>query len=116
MSTNQDHPQILTPQGYAHALEPSFDTLLRILALLDPTEIESTRLADGWTPKALVAHIGFWDHMHTERMKAALVGPEAQAAIPPGPRRTTMLGPRRTRSRGLGRGFGPGQGGPAGIG
>jgi hypothetical protein len=51
------------------------------LAQLDPGEIESARLPGGWSPKALVAHIAFWDDYQTRRMQAALSGASAAAGF-----------------------------------
>lgn len=83
MSTHTlEKPKIRTAPAYAESLTRSFDRLLNILAFFEPEEIESARLPDGWTPKALVAHVAFWDHVQTERMMAALAGPAAQAQIP----------------------------------
>lgn len=78
----QDRPPIRSAANYAADLERAFASLLRILALFEETEIESAHLPGGWTPKTVVAHVGFWDHVQTERMMAALAGPEAQARIP----------------------------------
>ncbi len=67
---------------HAQALRRSYDSLIRTLGLLDPEELATARLPGGWTPTSLLAHVAYWDHIQTERMMAALVGPEAQATAP----------------------------------
>lgn len=67
---------------HAHTLRQRYDSLIRTLGLLKPEELATARLPTGWTPTSLLAHVAFWDHIQTERMMAALVGPEAQAAVP----------------------------------
>ena len=69
----------VTPAMLAGQLQESFAGLRRTLALLEPEEIEHGRLGNEWTPKALVAHVAFWDDVQTRRMQAALNG--ASAAI-----------------------------------
>lgn len=66
------------PDELAQQLRDAFGTLMDTLALLEAEEIERARLAGGWTPKALVAHVGFWDRVQTQRMRDALSGASAQ--------------------------------------
>ena len=66
----------------AVALEASYASLLRTLSLLEPDEIEHGRLANEWTPKALIAHVAFWDAVQTQRMQAAMGGATAALAQP----------------------------------
>jgi hypothetical protein len=40
--------------------------------------MEQRSLHDGWSPKALLAHIAFWDDFQRRRMQAALRGDSAQ--------------------------------------
>ena len=67
-----DKPEMLAAQ-----LQESYAGLLHTLALLEQEEIEHGRMANDWTPKALVAHIAFWDDVQTRRMQAALDGAAA---------------------------------------
>ncbi len=69
-------------EALAAELEASYASLLRTLSLLEPEEIEHGRLANDWTPKALVAHVAFWDEVQTQRMQAALSGATAGVARP----------------------------------
>jgi uncharacterized damage-inducible protein DinB len=69
----------ITPEQVATRLEQSDTELWRTISLLDEGEVESARLAAGWSPKALVAHVAFWDDYQTRRLQAVLagqVGPE----------------------------------------
>ena len=70
-----------TPDQLADALERSMRLLWETVALLEPDELESARLPGGWTPKALVAHIAFWDDYQTRRMAAAYRGESATAGF-----------------------------------
>ncbi len=63
-----------TPEMLAAQLRESYAGLLYTLALLEQEEIEHGRMANDWTPKALVAHVAFWDGVQTQRMRAALAG------------------------------------------
>lgn len=69
----------------ADRLQTAYDRLWENLNLLDAQEIESSRLPGGWTPKALLAHVAFWDEYQRRRMEAALQGSSAQTgfALPP---------------------------------
>ena len=82
MTATQEAPPILTAAEHAQALRQRYDSLIRTLGLLDPAELSTARLPGGWTPTSLLAHVAYWDHIQTERMMAALAGPEAQAAAP----------------------------------
>lgn len=63
-----------TPEMLAAQLRESYAGLLYTLALLEPEEIEHGRMANDWTPKALIAHVAFWDAVQTQRMQTALNG------------------------------------------
>ena len=82
MSASQEALPVLTAAEHAQALRQRYDSLIRTLDLLDPAELSTARLPGGWTPTSLLAHVAYWDHIQTERMMAALAGPEAQAAAP----------------------------------
>lgn len=62
----------------AAQLQTAYDRLWRNLDLLDANEVETSRLASGWTPKALLAHVAFWDDYQRQRMEAARRGTSAQ--------------------------------------
>lgn len=62
------------PAPYAGRLRASFDGLLRTLALLEPEEMDATRLENGWSPTALLAHIAYWDGAQCARMEDAVAG------------------------------------------
>ena len=62
---------------YAERLRRSFDALQYHLALFEPAEIEESRLENGWTPKAVLAHVAYWDDAQRERMQRALRGEAA---------------------------------------
>lgn len=70
-----------TPQEIADQLQASYDSLCRTIGLLEVTEIETGQIEQGWTPKALMAHITFWDEYQTARMQAALLGTSAQTGF-----------------------------------
>lgn len=61
------------PDQLADDLCTTYAKLRRTLALLDPHE-RNVSLANGWTPKALLAHVAFWDRVQLARMEAALDG------------------------------------------
>lgn len=65
----------------ADQLQAAYDRLWHTLALLDPAEMETSRLANQWTPKALLAHVAFWDECQRQRMAAALRGETAQTGF-----------------------------------
>jgi len=72
-----------TPPQFAHELQTAFTKLCQKLALLELQELEGARLAGGWSPKAVLAHVAFWDDFQTQRLQAALAGnatPTAHAA------------------------------------
>ncbi len=66
---------------YAAALERSFAELLALYDQLTPTQIEQGPVADGWTPKTLLAHVAFWDDFQTRRMQDALRGVTAASGV-----------------------------------
>lgn len=63
--------QLADELAYAHFL------FWETLAELEPEEIETIKLASGWTPKMLVAHVAFWDAYQMRRMQAAVTGASA---------------------------------------
>lgn len=67
------------PAELANELEYSSRLLWETLAEMEVEEIESARLKSGWSAKAVVAHIAFWDDYQRRRMEAALAG-TSQAA------------------------------------
>jgi uncharacterized damage-inducible protein DinB len=62
----------------ADQLQAAYNHLWRTLDLLDTDEVETGRMENGWTPKALLAHVAFWDDYQRQRMEAALRGDSAQ--------------------------------------
>lgn len=62
----------------AEQLQSAYDHLWQMIDLLDPAEVETARLETNWTPKALLAHVAFWDDRQRQRMEAALRGDSAQ--------------------------------------
>ncbi len=64
----------MEPMALAQELERSFQALWQNLALLESHERESPCLPNGWSPKALVAHVAFWDDFQRRRMEALLQG------------------------------------------
>lgn len=70
-----------TIEQLALQLQESYDRLWAVVSQLDDNEIEQVRLANGWTPKATVAHVAFWDVFQMERMQAALAGESAQSGV-----------------------------------
>lgn len=69
-------------KGIAQRLQAAYDKLLMIFALLEVDEIENGYMADGWSPKSLMAHIAFWDDYQTRRMQAAVDGLSAANGFP----------------------------------
>lgn len=62
----------------ADQLQSAYDHLWKMIDLLDPAEMETARLENNWTPKALLAHVAFWDDRQRQRLEAALRGDSAQ--------------------------------------
>lgn len=60
-------------------LEESFAEFWHNLSLLERHEWESPCLPGDISPKALVAHVAFWDDFQRRRMEAALTGAWAEA-------------------------------------
>ena len=60
-----------TSQQVAKELESTYAELCNTLAWLDAAELETAWLPSGWTPKAVLAHVAFWDDVQTRRMQAA---------------------------------------------
>lgn len=56
----------------ATQLNESFAALCQTFAQLQPEELEHSNLSNGWSPKALLAHIAFWDEAQTTRMQALI--------------------------------------------
>jgi len=73
--------KMTTGQDYATRLQNSYDELWKTIQRFDEAEIEQTDMRDGWTPKALLAHIAFWDDFQTRRMQAALSGATAKTGV-----------------------------------
>ena len=63
-----------TSAAFAEQLQNSYESLWRILSLLEPEEIVQARLANGWSPQVGLAHVAFWDTFHLQRMQATLRG------------------------------------------
>lgn len=63
-----------TPAELAEELSYSGYLFWETLAELEQEEIESATLPSGWSAKALVAHLAFWDDYQWRRMEAALAG------------------------------------------
>lgn len=70
-----------TGSTYAALLQESFDRLLALYTELSPQEVERAELGDGWTPKTLLAHVGFWDDFQTQRMEEAMKGASAMRGV-----------------------------------
>ncbi len=70
------------PPTYALELRTEFDRLLYILAQLEPEELENAHLNNGWTPRAVLAHVAFWDDAQRRRMQEALAGARTWARPP----------------------------------
>ena len=58
-----------TPSEIASQLSQTFTNLCQTFALLQPEEIDDGRMENGWSPKAVMAHVAFWDQAQTERMQ-----------------------------------------------
>ncbi|MEZ4634071.1 MAG: DinB family protein [Caldilineaceae bacterium] len=71
-----------TPNELADNLERSYASLWRTLSLLEEDERDRPCLHEGWLPKALLAHVAFWDDYQTRRMMAALNGESAVNGFP----------------------------------
>ena len=69
-----------TPAQIANELQTAFIRLRQTLDLLEPHEIETARLASGWSPKAALAHVAFWDDFQTQRLRTLVAGKTAQPA------------------------------------
>lgn len=70
-----------TGQAYAIELQASYDELWQTLQRFDADAREQADMRDGWTPKALLAHIAFWDDFQTRRMQAAYRGESAHTGV-----------------------------------
>ena len=68
----------LSASQYAERLEQSYFTFRWTLALLEPEEYGQPCLANGWTPIATVAHVGWWDDFQRRRMEEAVRGGDQQ--------------------------------------
>ncbi len=67
-------PAQVTPAQLAEELAYSSHLFWETLAEMEHEEIISAKLASGWSAKAVVAHVGFWDDYQRQRMEAALAG------------------------------------------
>ncbi len=72
-----------TPAELTDQLQTSYDNLGRTLALLEPHELDQARLENDWSPKAMLAHVAFWDDFQLRRMQAAMRGETVQSIIWP---------------------------------
>lgn len=63
-----------TPQQLAERLEESMHLFWESYSELNDDEVEQVEVMPGWTPKAVVAHVAFWDDFQLRRMQAALDG------------------------------------------
>lgn len=61
-----------TSARLANELATTYADFGKTLAWLDASELEAARLPSGWTPKMVLAHVGFWDDVQTRRMEAAV--------------------------------------------
>lgn len=66
-----------TGREFAVQLHDTWRWVQEQLAVLRPAEIESGMLRNGWTVKATMAHMAFWDDFQRRRMEAALSGASA---------------------------------------
>ncbi|MGL4647911.1 MAG: DinB family protein, partial [Caldilineaceae bacterium] len=66
-----------TGPALAAELRSSFERLLWAVDLLEPGECERTTMDGAWSPKALLAHVAFWDDVQRERIEVALAGDSA---------------------------------------
>jgi uncharacterized damage-inducible protein DinB len=71
-----------TPTQLADDLERAYTQLWQTLSLLDAEELDRPCLHGGWSPKAMLAHIAFWDDYQTLRMIAAVNGNSADDGFP----------------------------------
>jgi hypothetical protein len=67
----------LPTEALVRELRTTHDSLLRVLALLTPEEIESAALESGETPKAVLAQVAAWDRVQTWLLEAVLAGASA---------------------------------------
>jgi len=67
-----------TPAQIARELQATFTHLHQTLALLEPHELETARLAGGWSPQSVLAHVAFWDDFQTQRLQAVVAGKAAR--------------------------------------
>jgi hypothetical protein len=88
ISSSHHHQSLLlgdlmpTPSQLADDLERAYAHLWQTLSLLDAEELDRACLHGDWSPKALLAHIAFWDDYQTRRMVAALNGEPAADGFP----------------------------------
>lgn len=80
MTSMQNQPD---PETLAQELVHSYAYLMSLINLLDTDELAQTCLPGGWSPKALLAHVAFWDAFQTQRMQAALAGKGPEKAARP---------------------------------
>jgi len=66
---------------YADKLQASYKLFWKALGFFEPEELEQADIRDGWTPKALLAHVAFWDDFQTRRMANAHSGVSANAGV-----------------------------------
>ena len=63
-----------TPTQLADDLVAAMQQFWEAVGELEPDEYERAELTPGWTPKAMVAHVAFWDDYQRRRIEAALAG------------------------------------------
>ncbi len=63
-----------SPEQVAERLQRSMHLFWESFSELNDDEIEQVEVMPGWTPKAIVAHVAFWDDFQLRRMQAALDG------------------------------------------
>lgn len=57
-----------TPEEMAKQVTAAHERLWWTLSLLEPQEMETGAMADGWSPKVLIGQIAAWNIIHTRRM------------------------------------------------
>lgn len=71
------------PQDLAAQLEEAMHLFWESFSELNDDEVEQAEVMPSWTPKALVAHVAFWDDYQLRRMQAALDGSSRQGFTRP---------------------------------
>ena len=63
-----------TPAQLADDLVVAMQHFWEAVGEFEAHELETAAIAPGWTPKAVVAHVAFWDDYQRKRIEAALAG------------------------------------------